>query len=262
MNPSEKPKVTLEDLLRLKRAERPPADFWVKFDAEIRAKQLSAIMNRPWWHGLSRGFAFLGRHQLPIGAAAALALTLVGVQYLDVPAAPAHAQRVALRTVPAPAARPAPAALAAGKPAGTPMEEAGPARLAPVAKAVVAATASHLVSAPAALPPAAPASHSPFSDGIAVTLADYRVSAPVSSRTTAFGTDSEFEMAAPRTPVADPLAQMDPSQERRSRLLDSALPSSRMLVSDWIRTRSSSDDRMYESMDHASSDHLLTGIRF
>jgi len=262
MNLPEKPKVTLEDLLRLKRAERPAADFWVKFDAEIRAKQLSAIMSRPWWHSLSRGFAFLGRHQLPIGAAAALALAWVGVQYVAVPAAPQHPLRVAARAVPTRTARPAPAALAVAKPSELPVEEASVARVAPAPKAIVAATASHLVSAPADLPAAAPAPRSPFSDGIAVTLADYRTSAPVNARAASFGTDSEFEMSAPRPPVADPLAQMDPAQERRSRLLDSGLPSSRTLVSDWIRTRASSDDRMYESMDHASSDHLLTGIRF
>jgi hypothetical protein len=126
----------------------------------------------------------------------------------------------------------------------------------------VPATETRPVPPAQSLTAAAPAPHSPFSDGIAVTLADYRASTPANARTTSFGTDSDFEMATPRQPVADPLAQMDPAQERRSRLLDSGLPSSRTLASDWIRTRSASDDRMYESMDHASGDHLLTGIRF
>ena len=40
---SSQSQVTIEDLLRLKRAERPPASFWSDFDREMRAKQLAAI---------------------------------------------------------------------------------------------------------------------------------------------------------------------------------------------------------------------------
>ncbi len=74
----EKRPVTLEDLLRLKRAERPPAEFWTEFDRQLRTKQLSALVERrPWWHGLSEAFAGLRRYPLPIGAAAALAITFI-----------------------------------------------------------------------------------------------------------------------------------------------------------------------------------------
>ncbi len=74
----EKRPVTLEDLLRVKRAERPPAEFWTEFDRQLRTKQLSALVERrPWWHGLSEAFAGLRRYPLPIGAAAALAITFV-----------------------------------------------------------------------------------------------------------------------------------------------------------------------------------------
>lgn len=74
--------VSLEDLLRVKRAERPAGDFWAQFDQQMRAKQLAAIVNkRPWWHftlsGLWRG---LGRLQLPVGATAVLALTFWSVR--------------------------------------------------------------------------------------------------------------------------------------------------------------------------------------
>lgn len=72
-----KSKVTLEDLLQLKRAERPSAEFWPRFDQELRAKQLAALMQpvRPWWQSL------VGRRQLiriyaPLGAAAVVALAL------------------------------------------------------------------------------------------------------------------------------------------------------------------------------------------
>jgi hypothetical protein len=74
----EKRPVTLEDLLRVKRAERPPAEFWTEFDRQLRTKQLSALVERrPWWHGLSEAFASLRRYPLPIGAAAALAITFI-----------------------------------------------------------------------------------------------------------------------------------------------------------------------------------------
>ena len=72
-------KVTLEDLLRLKRAERPPVEFWAEFDRTLHAKQLAAIVEkRPWWrrrHTWLRG----GRCSLPLGAAAALAVTFATV---------------------------------------------------------------------------------------------------------------------------------------------------------------------------------------
>ena len=78
---SRKTTVTLEDLLRLKRAERPPAEFWNDFDRELRAKQLAAIIEpRPWWSPLIRVGSRLSHFQLPIGAVAILAVTLVTVR--------------------------------------------------------------------------------------------------------------------------------------------------------------------------------------
>ena len=48
-------KVTLEDLLRFKRAEKPDASFWVHFEQEFRAKQLAAAVERKrWWFALPR----------------------------------------------------------------------------------------------------------------------------------------------------------------------------------------------------------------
>lgn len=78
---SPKTTVTLEDLLRLKRAEQPPAEFWNDFDRELRAKQLAAIIEpRPWWSPFIRVGSRLSHLQLPIGAAAILAVTLVTVR--------------------------------------------------------------------------------------------------------------------------------------------------------------------------------------
>ena len=51
--PDQNSKVTIEDLLRLKRAERPGPEFWVNFEQELRQKQLTALVQkRRWWHEL------------------------------------------------------------------------------------------------------------------------------------------------------------------------------------------------------------------
>lgn len=73
-------KVTIEELLRLKRAERPTPEFWSNFERELRQKQLTALVEkRRWWHGFSGLLA--RRVYLPAGAAAAVAFTLVAVRY-------------------------------------------------------------------------------------------------------------------------------------------------------------------------------------
>lgn len=76
----QRPKVTVEDLLRLKRAERPAPEFWSNFERELRQKQLTALLEkRPWWQEIPQ---FLARRAyLPIGATAILAFTLVSVKY-------------------------------------------------------------------------------------------------------------------------------------------------------------------------------------
>ncbi|HVZ63720.1 MAG TPA: hypothetical protein VG936_03960 [Lacunisphaera sp.] len=80
LNPDQRPKVALEDLLRLKRTERPAPEFWATFESEMRQKQLAALLEkRTWWQGLSQ---LLVRHAyLPVGATAVLAFTLVSVKY-------------------------------------------------------------------------------------------------------------------------------------------------------------------------------------
>jgi hypothetical protein len=223
-------KITIEDLLRLKKAERPPAEFWATFEAEIRAKQLSAIViRRPWWDGLSRIFAFLNRHQLAFGATAAVALAWMGVEYtsghrLAVSAPQTHATSVAATVVVPAAAAPV---VAVAERAVAPVQEAEVS--APAAphdeRPVVEATASHLTQAPVIVPADAPAK-SPFADGFAVTLADYREQSPDVAARSVFGSDREFEpvLAASRQIPSEPLAQMDPTEERRARLLAPALP--------------------------------------
>ena len=76
----QRPKVTVEDLLRLKRAERPAPEFWGNFERELRQKQLTALLEkRPWWQEIPQFIA--RRAYLPVGATAILAFTLVSVKY-------------------------------------------------------------------------------------------------------------------------------------------------------------------------------------
>ena len=69
---------TLEDLLRLKRAEKPDAAFWQDFERGMRQKQLAAIIEpRPWWLGLALLSRKIGPLGMPISAGAAAMLALV-----------------------------------------------------------------------------------------------------------------------------------------------------------------------------------------
>lgn len=78
-SPEPRSRVTVEDLLRLKRAERPDPEFWTKFEAELRQKQLAALVERRrWWETLPQLFA--RRAYVPIGAAAVLTFTVVSVR--------------------------------------------------------------------------------------------------------------------------------------------------------------------------------------
>ena len=78
MNPESKRPIAIEDLLRLKRAERPPVEFWAEFDRQLRAKQLAALVaKRPWWQRLPRLFTGFSRYHLSLGAAAVLAVAFI-----------------------------------------------------------------------------------------------------------------------------------------------------------------------------------------
>lgn len=81
-NSSHPSKVTLEDLLRLKKLERPSVDFWSNFERELREKQLSALVEkRAWWHDLPQFFP--RRVYLPISAAAVFTFTLISVSHYN-----------------------------------------------------------------------------------------------------------------------------------------------------------------------------------
>lgn len=72
--------ISLEQLLRLKRAERPNSEFWVNFDRELHQKQLTALVKkRRWWHEFS--FIPMRRALLPVGATAVAAFTFISVRH-------------------------------------------------------------------------------------------------------------------------------------------------------------------------------------
>ncbi len=97
-NAPRKTTVSLEDLLRLKRSERPPAEFWEQFERGLRTKQLAAIVEpRPWWAPFIRVGARVSRYQLPVGATAILAITFLTLrEYRTVDSAPVYEPAVAV----------------------------------------------------------------------------------------------------------------------------------------------------------------------
>jgi len=92
-------KITIEDLLRLKKVERPSADFWVTFERELRQKQLSALVEkRTSWRDIPQ--FFVRRAYLPIGATAILAFTLVSIKFYSSSAVPQVAESTTASTSP------------------------------------------------------------------------------------------------------------------------------------------------------------------
>lgn len=103
MNDPKRP-VSLEDLLRLKRVERPPAEFWNDFDRQLRAKQLAALVEkRPWWHGLQRSFLRVGRYHVGFGTAAVVAFVFLSNRDRLFPASAPVGDAVAARRTAMPA---------------------------------------------------------------------------------------------------------------------------------------------------------------
>ncbi|MBI3884901.1 MAG: hypothetical protein HY302_04130 [Opitutae bacterium] len=128
-NNDHRPQVTVEQLLRLKRAERPTDEFWTRFERELRQKQLAALVERrPWWQRVPQ--LLVRRTYLPLGATAILAFTLVSVRYY----APAELAR---------------ADEAPGSPGATVADNAAPAQNESAAAGPVAAAGSDAVAMPA-----------------------------------------------------------------------------------------------------------------
>ena len=276
MNPDSKRPVSLEDLLRLKRAERPPAEFWDRFERELRAKQLSALVEkRPWWRSLS--FARLARYQLPLGATAILAVTFITVRhYQSTPSSPAVRGDVAaaMRLVAGVRPESAVARAIADEQSAASLVRAEAVELAaadePSFNAIATVLEGHSRSMPSssdgsanvelAQAKSASSTHSFATAHLVSTQgAEFAVSS------TLLGTTRGFESRAmpARTPVVEPLAQMSsPADVRRSRLLTAVVAAASFAPPARVNDEASrglSDDRLYDSVRRfgARGDRLL-----
>ena len=262
MNRENKRPVTLEDLLRLKRAERPPADFWNQFDRELRAKQLAAIVEkRPWWRRLDArsAWASFSRYHLPLGATAILAITVLSVREYRRPNVPATVSVAeSSLAASAPQVVDAPALAVASAVAAPAVETAS---IATLEYSSPLSTTNELVpSAP--FPGADMAAEntdrefSPASRFIATNLALAKASDPGVAQTM-LGSARGFETRAvpTHTRAVDPLAQMlSPSDARRSRLLAASavaavsMNNSQPARTTEIRSRHLSDEQLYDTV--------------
>jgi len=249
--------VRVEDLLKVKRAERPPAEFWAEFERELRVKQLAAIVEpRPWWAPFIRVGARVTRYQLPVGAAAILALSFVTVS--EYRAVDARSRSAAESAVPVMASHlPAPARLAEAP--------ARSALAAPVAVELAAIEVNPPADLAAEPAPTGQVSHmvavveaaaveselSPSALYIAANLAAVQADNPALVEE-AFGAVSRRNEA--REPARDPLTQLgSPGESRRSRLLATALPalatSNEVGVGNSHRVaRRLTEERLYDSI--------------
>jgi len=82
-----KQSVSVEDLIRLKRAERPDAQFWGSWQHEMRSKIKEAAEHRPSWlsRTLPKVWVSVARWHLPLGATALVALSFVAMREYNAP---------------------------------------------------------------------------------------------------------------------------------------------------------------------------------
>jgi len=285
---------SIEDLLRLKRLERPSAEFWTRFESDLRAKQLAAIVaKRPWWHGFSRGLMVVSRQRVPLGALAALVVTCVGVQHFGSAASHATASPFRSGITAAPVRPVHMVAVVASRSAPVAEEaedestDAVAADASAPASAALTPQSSHLTQAPeaaassersrasfaiasvSAIP--TDGSLNPAGELIDANLTTAEAPSPQMARgflasMPVFGST----LGSSRSPTTDPLAGMNPSsEERRFRLLAPALPATADLST--VASASSarvasqlSDDRLYESIHRygVGGDRLSIKFKF
>lgn len=268
---SAKTTVTLEDLLRIKRAEQPPAEFWTQFEQEMRAKQLAAIVApRPWWAPFIRVGSRVSHLQLPVGAAAILAVSFITVREYRTPELNSiYVPSVAVTETTAEsgadvfwqstsspqgslAILPASAPLEIGSDVSEGYSDAILGNEAPEREQTSSLTA--LTREP-----------SPSERYIAANLAAAQAADP-GLMDDVFG--SSLRHAQSRMPMRDPLTQvMAPGESRRSRLLATALPVSSnageitVAVSDRV-SRSLTEERMHDSISRVGLKGDRVAIKF
>lgn len=249
------PRVTVEDLLHLKRAERPDAEFWHEFEREMRVKQLAAIVEpRPWWAPFIRIGSRLARYQLPVGATAILALTFLTVREYRLPEA-TDTQFISENVVAATAPTVATLDEAPISTASV-VSEAPTENLVVESERMIASAEPISESVPSVVESQPESVYSPAAEAIAANLAAVEARTPELARLIArvSGVDEIINPRAPRE-VVDPLARVKApsSSNRTSRLLASALPAN---YSNGMNTRGSvsrverglTKDRVYDTI--------------
>jgi hypothetical protein len=267
MNPDRKEPPTLESLLRLKRAETPGPEFWTRFETELRERQLAAIVEkRPWWCAFPKVYVFGLRHNRQIGSVAALAVASF-LGYHEFHAFAANAPRSAGVQVAYAAQSMAQSAPRAAIPVARQAPAVVTTRAAAVVAAAPASQDSHgglaLAIGPVDDTPVVPSARL-----IAATLAAARMNGPVGGSFAGFQTGFETQASSINSQMDEPLANMTtPSEERRSRLMASAVPA--MATSGGFSERVSerlasrlSDDRLYESMSRYGVGATAVSIKF
>jgi len=280
MNQEHKRPVTLEDLLRLKRAERPAAEFWNQFDRELRAKQLAAIVEkRPWWRTFPRAFGSLSRYHLPLGATAILALTVLTVREYRSPIASPAAEENKIVATTATAPSVSGEALVAHSVLPARLENAvantendasaDSATFVLASEATSSGELAQMIPVLGAAPHAFEREVMPAARFIATNLALAKATEPVVAQNL-LGASHGFEARAlpPKTPVVEPLSQMAlPSDVRRSPLLNGAVMSVSMNTSvpahaPAVRSRRLSDEQLYDTVSRFDPHGNSFGVKF
>jgi hypothetical protein len=268
--------ITIEDLLRLKRAERPPAEFWTTFDRELRAKQLSALVGkRPWWQNFPKTFPRLFRYRVPLGASAIVVLTLISLRH-------DRTSPAVLATIP-PEAGSAAVVEIASSPAVTaapvvqevtkPVERSFVAVSEPASEVTLNATS--IAEAPSVSRPVVVLGggmridrvvETPSTIEIAANVAGIRASEPAVSRTLlAQNNNFEARPVAARTAV-EPLQQMTPPGEsRRSRFLTAMVATASSESSYRTTERAASriaEERLYDQIQRFGARGDRVNLKF
>jgi hypothetical protein len=256
--PPQRP-VSLEDLLRLKRAERPPEGFWADFERGLREKQLAALLpRRPWWQRWAdAGFArWAGRLVLPLGAAGLIA----GIFWVPRPGgeSPATPAVAALTVEPERAVatvEPAVEVPAWALPAPAP--EAAPVLVEPTAVAV-------------AVTPAVPAREVAPAVGafnsFLLTWAATGPAEPLVAGSLLGGTKRLEPRSASSRAVVEPLQQMVPPSERRGARMLTAMVSAAAVengprATERLASRLS-EERLYDQIERFGARGAGVNVRF
>lgn len=280
IKPESKRPIAIEDLLRLKRAERPPAEFWSQFDRSLRAKQLAALMARkPWWQRLPSVWPFFVRHRILIGASAVLAVTVVSLRSPQNPAVPVTGIQPAAVASARPAIKSAPSLALA--PVSTENSQLAIERAASdsVARIASAGSGSAMVAsvgeidrttqAPATVTSTGPAMDAELQSASVRFVAPGLVAtAPMDtklSRAAALGSAFEARPVSTRTTV-EPLQQMTPpSETRRARLLTAMVSMASLENSARTTERVASridDERLYEQVSRFGARGDRLSVKF